>query len=380
MLEKKHSINAGNFSYVFPAIRGVQSEREYYISMCPLRLLPRLFQFDDEELLPELRAQRTLNKGRVPEIARYILENKTSYVFSAITASIDGDLAFEPIGQDSSASFRMGTLTVSMDARFIVNDGQHRRAAIEAALANAPELGDETIAVVFFVDRGLHRCQQMFADLNRHAVKPSASLGILYDHRSAAAKVAKHLSLTSPVFKNLIETERSTLSARSRKLFTLSALHFATLELIAEKEVKDFPLASQRSQEFWEGVGEQIPEWTHVRESKMTAGEVRRDFIHCHAIVLQAMGRAGRALYSNFPNDARTRLQHLREIDWSRGNAQLWEGRAMLGGTMSKAGQNVTLTCNEIKRVLGLKLTPEEQVAETAHMSARQPSSNFIKK
>lgn len=380
MLEPKQSISAGNFSYVFPAIRGVQSEREYYISMCPLRLLPRLFQFDDEELLPELRAQRTLNKGRIPEIARYILENKTSYVFSAITASIDGDLAFEPIGQDSSASFRMGTLTVSMDARFIVNDGQHRRAAIEAALANAPELGDETIAVVFFVDRGLHRCQQMFADLNRHAVKPSASLGILYDHRSAAAKVAKHLSLTSPVFKNLIETERSTLSARSRKLFTLSALHFATLELIAEKELEDFPLASQRSQEFWEGVGEQIPEWIHVRESKMTAGEVRRDFIHCHAIVLQALGRAGRALYSNSPNDARTRLQHLREIDWSRRNSQLWEGRAMLGGTMSKAGQNVTLTCNEIKRVLGLKLTPEEQVAETAHMSARQSSSNLIKK
>ncbi len=380
MLEQKQSISAGKFSYVFPAIRGVQSEREYYISMCPLRLLPRLFQFDDEELLPELRAQRTLNKGRVPEIARYILENKTSYVFSAITASIDGDLAFEPIGQDNSASFRMGTLTVSMDSRFIVNDGQHRRAAIEAALASAPELGDETIAVVFFVDRGLHRCQQMFADLNRHAVKPSASLGILYDHRSAAAKVAKHLSLTSPVFKNLIETERSTLSARSRKLFTLSALHFATLELIAEKELEDFPLASQRSQEFWEGVGEQIPEWIHVRESKMTAGEVRRDFIHCHAIVLQALGRAGRALYSNSPNDARTRLQHLKEIDWSRRNSQLWEGRAMLGGTMSKAGQNVTLTCNEIKRVLGLKLTPEEQAAETAHMSARQPSSNFIKK
>ena len=350
--------------------------------MCPLRLLPKLFRFDDEELLPELRAQRTLNKGRIPEIARYITENRASYTFSAITASVDGEISFDPVSEDNTASFRMGTLTIGMDARFIVNDGQHRRAAIEAALATAPELGDETIAVVFFVDKGLHRCQQMFADLNRHAVKPSASLGILYDHRNAAAKVAKHLSLTSPVFKNLIETERSTLSARSRKLFTLSALHFATLELIPEKDLEDFPMASQRCQEFWENVGAQIPEWVYVREGKMTAGEVRRDFIHCHAIVLQALGRAGRALYRAHPDEVevRKRIQLLRKVDWSRSNAQIWEGRAMLGGAMSKSGQNITLTCNEIKRVLGLKLTLDEQAAETTHMSVRQSPTKSAKK
>ena len=45
----KHEPNP-NFSYVFPAIRGVQAGREYYVSMCPLRLLPKLFQFDDEEM------------------------------------------------------------------------------------------------------------------------------------------------------------------------------------------------------------------------------------------------------------------------------------------------------------------------------------------
>ena len=39
-----------------------------------------------------------------------------------------------------------------MTSRFIINDGQHRRAAIEEALKERPELGDETIAVVFFLD------------------------------------------------------------------------------------------------------------------------------------------------------------------------------------------------------------------------------------
>ena len=50
------------YEYVFPAIRGVQAGREYYVTMCPLRLIPRLFLFDEEELPPEMRAQRNLNR------------------------------------------------------------------------------------------------------------------------------------------------------------------------------------------------------------------------------------------------------------------------------------------------------------------------------
>lgn len=366
-----------SFSYVFPAIRGVQAGHEYYVSMCPLRLLPRLFTFDEEELMPELRAQRTINKARIPDIARYIVSNKDRYTFSAITVSIDGTTKFDATGTEDITSLRMGKLTVSMDAKFIVNDGQHRRAAIVQALEEMPELGEETIAVVFFLDRGLERCQQMFADLNRYAVKPSASLGVLYDHRSATATLARHLSLTSLVFKNLIETERSSLSPRSRKLFTLSAIHFATMELLAEKEVEDFTLASKKCLEFWDEVGAQIPEWGYVRESKMTSGEVRCDFIHSHAIVLQALGRTGRALYQLSATERTKRLKRLRNVDWSRKNVATWEGRAMVGGSMAKSGQNITLTSNEIKRVLGLKLTPEESVAEAAwqaaHSSKRMP-------
>ncbi|MBA1249944.1 DNA sulfur modification protein DndB [Pseudomonas luteola] len=362
---------ATTFSYSFPAIRGVQAGREYYVSMCPLRLLPKLFVFDNEELIPELRAQRSINLSRIPEIARYIVSNPENYTFSAITASVDGKVAFEPVGTGNTNVFRMGTLSIDMSARFVVNDGQHRRAAIEQALAARPELGDETIAVVFFMDRGLERCQQMFADLNRHAVKPSPSLSILYDHRSAAGSVAKHLGMTTKVFRNLIETERSSLSQRSRKLFTLSALHFAVLEMLSEKELEDFSAASKKCSQYWEAVGEQISEWIHVRNGKMTAGEVRQDFIHSHAIVLQALGRVGKCIYQNDAADLTKILTGLRSIDWSRKNSAVWEGRAMVGGRMSKNSQNVTLTCNQIKTALGLPLSLEEQAIERAFLAAR---------
>jgi len=215
------------FEYIFPSIRGIQAGREYYVSMCPLHLIPKIFLFDEDELKPELRAQRTINRQRVPEIARYIVSNSKNYTFSALTASIDGKLKFEPVSADADAR-NIGRLRIPMSARFVINDGQHRRAAIEEALSENPDLGDETISVVFFLDIGLKRCQQMFADLNRHSVRPTPSLGLLYDHRNEDALVAKMVMDRVPAFAALTETERSTISNRSIKLFTLSGIHSAT--------------------------------------------------------------------------------------------------------------------------------------------------------
>jgi len=359
------------FEYVFPAIRGVQAGREFYTSMCPLRLIPRMFLFDEAELLPELRAQRVLNKARVPEIARYITANRASYIFSAITASIDADVRFEPLAAGAEGS-RGGFLHIPMAARFIINDGQHRRAAIEMALRDSPDVGDETIAVVFFLDIGLQRCQQMFADLNRYAVRPSRSIGVLYDHRDDAAELARLVVLRSPVFRDVVEMERNTLSLRSRKLFTLSAIYSATCALIAGSDGDvSFDQKREIASEFWEEVAKQFPEWQLVRERKITAGEVRQEYIHSHGIVLQAIGKAGNALLRATDNQWRQRLRHLRKMDWSRTNAKLWEGRAMIGGRVQKAEQNVTLTTNLIKRFLKLPLSPEEQRVEEAFARGR---------
>jgi len=55
----------------------------------------------------------------------------------------------------------------------MINDGQHRRAAFELALKENQSWAKETIAVVFFLDVGLKRSQQMFTDLNRYAARPA---------------------------------------------------------------------------------------------------------------------------------------------------------------------------------------------------------------
>lgn len=347
----------------FPVIRGIQARREYYVAMWTLRMLRQISIFDEDDLPPEFRAQRVLNKARIPEMAGYILDNPDDYVFSALTVSIDSEVTFEPLaGQD-----KLGTLQVPMEARFIINDGQHRRAAIIEALEQRPELAHETIAVVFFLDIGLERCQQMFADLNRHAIRPSRSLGLLYDHRNEKAKLAKLVIMKSDVFRDIVDMEKSSLAKRSRKLFTLSAFYNACADLVEGMATGNLAEDADLAREYWEAVAEHFPAWRQVREGRMPASEIREAFIHSHGIALQALGVAGNALIKAYPKNWKKKLVALEAIDWSRANGALWEGRAMIGGKVSKVTTNVILTTNALKQALGLPLEAEEEKVEQAH-------------
>lgn len=351
----------------FPAIRGVQAGKEYYVTLFPLKLIPKIFIFDESEIPPKMRAQRVLNHARIPQIANYIISNPKDYVFSSLTASIDGRVEFTPFGEKGNFS-KIGTISIPLTARFIINDGQHRRAAIEEALKSRPELGNESISVVLFLDSGLKRSQQMFADLNKHAVQPTRSLGILYDSRDPLAKLALELADTVPIFKGLTDFEKSTISNRSIKLFTLSSIYQATQSLLkkTKNSLNISPEEHQTAFDYWDEVAKNIPEWGLIIDRKVTSSELRKDYVHVHGVILHALGIAGKTLLEKSPDTWKQELIKLRSVDWSRSNASLWEGRAMIGGRISKAQMNLVLTSNAIKNILGLPLSGEEQQAEDA--------------
>ena len=357
--------------HAFTAIRGVQAGREYYTAMCPMKVIPKIFLFDEEELAPELRAQRTLNRARVPEIASYLNDNPRAYILSSITASIDGETRFEPFDEGGPGS-NAGRLLIPMTARFLINDGQHRRAAIEEALRECPELGEETLSVVFFVDAGLKRSQQMFADLNRHAVRPTKSLGILYDRRDPLSQLACRLAQNVSVFKNLTEMEKTSIANRSNRLHTLSSIYQATRTLLGKpKNCRITEEEGQLALEFWETVGKAIPDWQLAATKKVSCAELRRDYIHAHGIALQALAVAGAALIAEHPRGWKGKIGALRKVDWSRAS-DMWEGRALVNGRVSKAHTSVALTANLLKAELGLSLGAKEKQLENGLRASRR--------
>lgn len=347
-----------SFVYRFPTVRGIQAGRAYYIAMVPLKMIPRLFPDDEEYVLPEYRAQRKLNVARIPVISRYILENRGDYVFSALAASIDGDFTFiEADGYDD-----LGILEVSMDARFLINDGQHRKAAIISALSEDSTIGEETISIVFYADQGLERSQQIFTDLNKNAVKTSNSISELYDARDDVAVVTKDTIANISFLDEYTDKEKDNLGKFSSNLFTLNTFYAANKSILHGHKV------DQDSREFignyWMLVTRHMILWNELQCGSIRKTELREDYIATQAVVIQALGRIGRYFYTHRELQMDDYLARLEGIDWRR-NAPCWQMRAINDkGKVMTNKTAIALIVNIIKLQIKLPLTSEEQKIE----------------
>lgn len=351
----------------FPAIRGTQAGSEYYIVMCPLKRLRKVFTFDESSLPVEARAQRILNQERIPEITNYILSQREEYAFSAITACIDGASFFTPIGQ-SNHEVNIGTLTVDADAEVYITDGQHRNAAIAEALKQDPTLADESISVVFFADKTLEDRQKIFKDLNLYPKKADRSLGITYDNKPTSL-LTKKLIFSDQVFLKLIDLEKNNLGPRSKKLLTHSAFNKATRELFDKVTEENYEGLCAIAEKYWRTVYQNMKEWQFVFDNKIPSGDARKHSVNVHSVTLQALGIVGKQLLA-MPNWEQ-KLQGLKNINWDRSNKSDWEGRCMINGEMSNNSSRAKATATRIKTLLGLSLSEKEQLDEVKLMDVQ---------
>ena len=334
-------------AFIFPAVKGIQAHREYFISMVPLEIIAKFFQFADEELPPEVRSQRILNKSRIPEIRDYILSNPESYVFSALTVSVDGSMEFQAASEETP---QIGTICISMTSRFLINDGQHRQAAIAEAIKINPTLKNEHISVVFYRDEGLLRSQQMFSDLNRYAIKPTKSINILFNSREESSIIAKRVIEEVDVFKGLVEKERTAISNRSKALFTLSAICTATNELLAGLNLT-LEERVELAKDYWSTCGKHIAEWRKVKAGEMKASDIRKDYICSLSITLVALGYAGNAIIQQNPDTWKDNLKKLSQIDWRKTNPE-WDNLVFVNGRIAANRSTQKAMSNHIREIL----------------------------
>ncbi|MDI1495461.1 MAG: DNA sulfur modification protein DndB [Cenarchaeum symbiont of Oopsacas minuta] len=312
-------------TYSFDAIRGIQANREYYVVICPMKIIPKLFIFNEYEIPAKLRAQRTLRESRIPALTNYILSNPKEYIFSSLTASVDGAMKFIPsphLGPEG----KIGRLSIDMSSKLLINDGQHRRKAIESALIEKPNLGNDSISVVFFEDRGLKRSQQMFADLNKNAVKPSKSLNILYDNRDEYSQFIVGLVDNLEIFKNRVELEKTTIGKHAKEVFTLGGISDATKKMLGKESIRR-PSQTQKYtiREFWNCVTQHMPEWQLLIKDKITSDDLRAGYVNGHTNCLNALGIVGKETIKQYPDKWKKKLSALSRIDWSRENP-VWDG------------------------------------------------------
>jgi DNA sulfur modification protein DndB len=343
----------------FIAARGIQAKRTYYVISCKFKSIPRLFpRFPDGSTPANERAQRVLNKSRIPKIKKYILDNPETFVFSAVAVSASGRPDFNIISGD------IGELKFDEDIEFSINDGQHRIAAIIEALNENPRLAHETIPMVIFIDQGLKRSQQIFTDLNRHTVKPTPSINILFDSRDQLAGLARYLSSNISYLRNMVEFEKTSISNRSPELFTLSGIYNASKIYIGRTSTLTDVTEEEQNKLlfFWNLLGDCIPEWHNVKTNNITSADLRKDYIHAHSLFLNVIATVARDA-TQLGYNIETILPQIKDIDWKRSNPE-WEGRALNNSKLSKSSVNVSLTINYVKQKLGIRLSEHEQYLE----------------
>ena len=387
MAERNARINAigeeaqrlqAEFCYSFPAVRGIQAGKQFFSTQIPYGTLIKLFQFDDESVPPELRAQRDLNEKRAAAVGEYILNNPNTYVLPALTASVSAGMMFEPFAAVGVGS-QIGTLYVPMDATFLINDGQHRRSGIEMALKERNTLSNETVAITIYYDEGLKRSQQMFADINGNHVKPSSAINALYDHRHGFNVWTKELLEAMPDFSRRVEKESSTVGAKSLRYWSLISFQkFVTaLTGIGEKNADllfsdNETLKADATAFVVRFLGEcrqLIPLWSVMLDGSVAPANVRCDHVVGHAVFFEALGVACRGLLPfnagqpDFAGFAWDQLNGLSDIV-SHKDASMWAGRCVRLGVMQKNSQGIQLTANQLRVLLGIQLSEDMRALE----------------
>jgi len=346
-----------------PALRATIGKRQYFATVLSLAEIPRLFKFTDwEQATPELRAQRVLNRSRIPDIAKYILDNEDGYLFSSITASYSSDVKYVP----GDLHPDLGTLQMELEnVEFIINDGQHRCAAIAEAIKENPAIGKEKISVLLFPTENIERLQQMFSDLNRFAHKTSKSLDILYDHRDNLSALTMDVSEEVEVFRGMIDRERITVPLRSPKLFALSTLYDANTELLGEnidkKGSKSYKEKLATAVEYWEAMAEVMSDWQRVKSGDLKAPQLRQEKINTHAVVVRALGGVGRSLMEEFPTEWRKKLGPLANVDWRKSKGSgvnpVWDNVCITAGSVVSNRQSRAATLAKLREILGTSTT-----------------------
>lgn len=341
--------------YSFPAVKGYQANKDYYICMIPLGVMSRIFTSDYSDVAAEHRAQRRLNEVRIPEISNYILSNRDSYVFSALAASVDGNMQFVPVEDNGSVGF----LEIDMSASFLINDGQHRKAAIDAAIAEDDSLKAETISVVLYKDQGLQRSQQMFTDLNKHAVTTSKSLNTLYESKDPVALATKKTIDSIPFLRKYTDKEKDNLSKYSSNIFTLNTFFEANKRIW--KAIQNAEKGEAFIYAFWNGVVDNMREWNEMDSGELSKKSLREDYITTQGLIILALGRLGEFYCASSNIDMKKSLKGLRRIDWLRNNEECWMDRAIKpNGKINRNEQGIFLTYIQIKRLLSLPISEEE--------------------
>lgn len=269
--------------------------------------------------------QRIRDPNKVDEIIEYMKQNRDSWIFSAVTASCDSEILFDPMDEDP----RVGKIRIRKGSRLLINDGQHRADAIgkiwNGGLLDRymEDFGEQAISVVLYEGQSLRRMQQMFIDLQKGTLVNKSLLSELSD--SLDNRLVREVRDAIPFFSSYVVTDQTSVAKGSRKLFTQKSFYDANRYVFGSKvEKKNFDQLKKFLVEFWTTLAKNIDGWDQFSEtSGLDTDEFRHENLSHLSVTMHAFGMIASHIYHD--QLSLSRLSRLKKIDFSRTHQRLFK-------------------------------------------------------
>ncbi|MBD2463917.1 hypothetical protein H6G89_23220 [Oscillatoria sp. FACHB-1407] len=330
-----------------------------YTVVIPLNILQKLLLTNYRPKITREKMTRDLfEKVLSIDVNKVLMERVLNHIDS-IVVSLSSSATFEPFTAETSDE-QQGQLRISMETDFIVIKGLRALNAIKSHISEIPECWNVAIELKILVPKsGSNNINHSCFDNEESDELSDLINELLSNYSKKKLLIAKVVIEAVEPFKLLTDIENSSLPSRSSKLFTLSSIRLATSALLANMSNISTLQQAELAISYWHTISKYMPEWWRVIKREVSAGEIRRDYVHSHAPVLLGLGYFGAALLQEDPINWEKRLEAIAHINWSRSNPE-WDGRIITEGRISKAKSSSLLVASYLKSLLGLSLTPEE--------------------
>ena len=196
----------------------------YYFTLDLETLDSILPQRVDDTVVRE--ANRRLTPSHAKNIQEY-LETQDDWLLGAMLLGIAPDaLEFEPYDHSYSEDFGELRLRTRRINTMRIFDGQHRRRAIQDALAGTDKpssLENASVPIVLYAEDNIKELRQMFVDASK-TKRIEGNAVTRFDRRDPFNLAALHLSYESKLFRGRVEMERTTVAKRSQSLIAINQL------------------------------------------------------------------------------------------------------------------------------------------------------------
>lgn len=308
-----NSSTNGNKNYIFPTMRAVMGDREYFISVLTFSDIKDWIKHIDEiHERKEFKTwlQRKLTPKRREEIAKYLC-TQDQHFFNAIVVGIyRGEPDWFPVTFDNSERFNelqeqgankgtLGFLKLTGDEDIFAIDGQHRVEGIKRAIELNKEVGEDQQCVIFVAhktdEEGHKRTRRLFSTLNRYAKPVSRGEIVALSEDDAFAIVTRKLTEDFDLLQGeIIEfTTETNIPPNNTKCITTILALYEVVKILAlpknrigsrqRKELEVGPPDDKKIQEiynqqtdFWEELKANFIEIRNVASGKKTAGDYRK--------------------------------------------------------------------------------------------------------